>query len=137
MYQFHRSLKNIIIDNILVDWQSSKKVISFPTPVISFVKSYQFSDTCHSNNSSHITIQCGQKIFIYFLLAYHYLFLIHILITYRTCYIIKYNHLSMVHPRSHVSKWGLLYLSVLWNLLYLLPTTCNQLPLLVTTCYQL
>ena len=66
MYRFHRSLKIMIIDNILVDWQSSKKVISFPTLVISFVKSYQFSDTCHSNNSSHISDQCGQKKFIYF-----------------------------------------------------------------------
>ena len=56
----------MIIDNILVDWQSSKKVISFPTLVISFVRSYQFSDTCHSNNSSHISDQCGQKKFIYF-----------------------------------------------------------------------
>ena len=66
MYRFHRSLKIMIIDNILVDWQSSKKVISFPTLVISFVRSYQFSDTCHSNNSSHISDQCGQKKFIYF-----------------------------------------------------------------------
>ena len=66
MYRFHRSLKIVIIDNIFVDWQSSKKVISFPTLVISFVKSYQFSDTCHSNNSSHISDQCGQKKFIYF-----------------------------------------------------------------------
>ena len=66
MYRFHRSLKIMIIDNILVDWQSSKKVISFPTLVISFVKSYQFSDTCHSNNSSHISDQCGQKKFRYF-----------------------------------------------------------------------
>ena len=56
----------MIIDNILVDWQSSKKVISFPTLVISFVRSYQFSDTCHSNNSSHISDQCGQKKFICF-----------------------------------------------------------------------
>ena len=66
MYRFHRSLKIMIIDKILVDWKSSKKVISFPTLVISFVKSYQFSDTCHSNNSSHISDQCGQKKFIYF-----------------------------------------------------------------------
>ena len=48
-----------------------------------------------------------------FLLAYHFLFLIHILISYGTWYIKKYNHISMVHPQRHVSKWGLLYLSVL------------------------
>ena len=51
-HQFHKSSKIIIIDKIKAYLHSSKKVISFPTPVINFLKNY---DTSHFCDSSHIS----------------------------------------------------------------------------------